>query len=142
MTFELCSFMNQDLGEPMTCSRHVNSQSSSKHDQAVICFSKTGVAKRCHLVRGFDQLTFFAHDRILGPMILAGESSRKDTNGISVFKMTFGNRRKVGGCRGLRRRFGGCRGIRRISCSMSSGFRTSLILCEAVSHLGIGCSVS
>jgi hypothetical protein len=35
--------------EPMTCTRHINSESLSKHNQAVDCFSKIGVAKcrRC-----------------------------------------------------------------------------------------------
>jgi hypothetical protein len=129
VTFELCSFINPDLGEPMTCSRNMNSESlKSKDNQAVDYFSKTVVAECCCLVRRFNQLTFFAHDRILGPLTLAGESSRKDTNGISVFKINFGNRRKLGGCRGIRRVFGGCRGIRRIFLLMSSRFRTPLIL--------------
>ena len=118
VTFELCSFINPDLGEPMTYSRHMNSESLSKDNQAVNCFCKTGIAECCYLVMRFDQLIFFAHDRILGPIILAGESSRKDTNGISVFKITFGNRRSF-------------RWLPRHPPDfllMSSGFRTPLIL--------------
>ena len=105
VTFELCSFINPDLGEPMTYSRHMNSESLNKDNQSVNCFSKTGIAECCYLDMRFDQLIFFAHDRILGPIILAGESSQKDTNGISVFKITFGQPPKVGGCRGNRRSF-------------------------------------
>jgi hypothetical protein len=94
----------------------MNSESLSKDNQAVDCFSKTVIAECCYLLMRFDQLIFFAHDRILGPVILAVRARVKDTNGISVFKITFGNRRKLGGCRGIRRVFGGCRGIRRIFC--------------------------
>jgi hypothetical protein len=90
VTFELCSFINPDLGEPMTYSRHINSESLSKYNETVDCFSEIGIADCRYLFNGFDQLIFFAHDRILGPIIVAGESSRKDTNGISVFKITFG----------------------------------------------------